>query len=166
MLTAERLRELLRYDPETGIFTRLSCPSRPSWIGKTVGSDRGKGWLSTRLDGAQYFMRDLAWLYMTGEWPTHTVDHENRVKADNRWANLREATHAQQAQNRKVYRTSKSGVPGVIRVPYGRQEPRWRTQIEIGGRALYLGFFEDFELAEFVRKEAERKYFTHTIHKE
>jgi len=103
---------------------------------------------------------------MTGEWPATTIDHKDRVRSNNRWSNLRLATKQQQQENRSRARNNTSGVTGVTRVRYGKSF-RWRAQFERkqpdGSRkTFYLGFFDDFELAEFVRSEAERKYFTHS----
>ena len=74
------------------------------YAGKVAGSPRGTGgWVYTviKINRQGYLAHILAWLLMTGVWPKLSIDHINRNGLDNRWANLREATVAQQAQNRR-----------------------------------------------------------------
>jgi hypothetical protein len=102
MLTAERLRELLDYDPETGRFIwRKDHPTaKHIKAGSVAGTKNGRGYWVIGVAGAKYVAHRLAWLYVTGEWPAHLVDHENGDRLDNRFANLREATDSQNNFNR------------------------------------------------------------------
>ena len=108
-ITAEKVRQLLDYCPETGVFVWNPRQNTPvSWntkyAGKVAGSPRGTGgWVYTviKINRQGYLAHILAWLLMTGAWPKLSIDHINRNGLDNRWANLREATVAQQAQNRR-----------------------------------------------------------------
>jgi hypothetical protein len=80
---------------------------------------------------------------MTGEWPTHQVDHKNSVRNDNRWENLRLATNAQNQQNlRKARADNSSGFLGVF-----PNKNRWSAQIAINGKSKCLGTFDTPELA-------------------
>lgn len=100
-LTAERLREVIHYDPVTGIFTWVAS-------GKRAGTAPTKTRLYRRIgiDGGEYLEQVLAVLYMTGRWPADEVDHDNRDKIDNRRVNLREATRGQNQANTPVYRNN------------------------------------------------------------
>ena len=149
-LTAERLRELLHYDPETGVFTVKVATSSRSRVGGQPGNLHPYGYLKIGLDGKLHAAHRLAWLYMTDEWPTHEIDHINRVKDDNRWANLRDVPSAINQQNK--VRASKSGLAGVS--PDGH---RWRSQITTGGVTKWLGRFDTPEEAHAVYVEAKRK---------
>lgn len=97
-MTPERVRELLVYDYQTGMFTwRVT---RGEFIaGAVAGSLKREGYWRIGLDGKQYAAHRLAWAYVYGVWPKHGLDHRDRDKTNNRIDNLREATNAQNAQN-------------------------------------------------------------------
>src|ERR1700674_1345685 len=107
MVLAERLRAVLLYDPETGVFTRRI--NRGKWkAGAQVGWLRPDGYIGIGLDYHEYLAHRLAWLYVTGEWPID-VDHENTCRSDNRWDNLREASRSQNMRNMKRTKANTSG---------------------------------------------------------
>ena len=151
-LTAERLRELLHYDPETGVFTRL-VRSGPAKVGDVAGTADTHGYIQISVDGALYLAHRLAFLWMTGEWPPHQVDHINGVRADNRFANLRPATNAENMQNvRRPYSSNRIGLLGVCR--HGN---RFRATIKVDGRCIHLGTFDAPEQAHAAYLAAKRK---------
>lgn len=112
ILTAARLREVLHYNPDTGEFTRIVPGRRKvgriTWYGKS----RNK-YLAIGIDNQRYFAHRLAFLYMTGKWPTGDVDHINGNGLENWWSNLRLATRSQNNINRRTCRRNKSGYCGV-----------------------------------------------------
>jgi len=89
MLTQERLKELLSYDPETGAFTWLLSPG-PKRKGEQAGSQHHSGYRFVKLDGKMYAEHRIAFLYVHGYFPEGDVDHINRIRNDNRPDNLRE----------------------------------------------------------------------------
>lgn len=105
------------------------------------------------IDGVTYRAHRLAWFYVTGVWPEKTVDHKNRNRADNRWRNLRLATHHQQRQNQSVGRANKTGFLGVRRHRKGKFE----ANIGVGGKHIYLGLFDTAEEASRVYLRAKRQ---------
>src|SRR4029450_2313606 len=112
-LTAERLRELLDYDPETGDFTwkvNRRCVRSGSVAGNVNCVD---GYCYIGVDARRYHAHRLAWLYIKGAWPNDQIDHINGNKADNRFANLRQATHSQNQANGGRYSNNASGYNGV-----------------------------------------------------
>jgi hypothetical protein len=111
-LTQERLKELLRYDPDTGIFTWLKTNSNRARAGSTAGCKSCNEYIVVRIDGVLRRAHRLAWLYMTGS-SVAEIDHANRDKSDNRWANLRAATRSQNNINRPPPRNNRSGFAGV-----------------------------------------------------
>lgn len=153
MLTHEYLLSRLSYDPETGVFLWLAYASRPKqwhtrYAGKPAGSKNFDGHVVINLDGVSHYAHRLAWFYVTGEWPTTTVDHEDRDRSNNRWGNLREATPRQQRQNTEA----RVGVKGVRRV-----WNKWAAQIKHKGRSRYLGLFSTIEEASAAYDAAARE---------
>lgn len=90
-------------------------------------------------------MHRLAFLYMTGEWPAHQVDHINADRADNKWANLREATISVNAQNRRAALAGSSS--GLLGASWDSKHERWKAQIRVNGRTRHLGYFGSPEAA-------------------
>ncbi len=120
-LTAERLRQLIDYNPESGIaYWRVGVNLRtPGGIASKPEFRRGeKVHIQIKIDGRKYTMGRLAFLYMTGEFPKCYAEHKDRDKHNNKWDNLRDATPSQNAANHGVRRRKRGGLPkGVIRVP-------------------------------------------------
>lgn len=149
-LTAERLRELLRYDPGTGIFTWRMNRSGGTKAGDVAGSDDGQGYVSIRIDGRAYLAHRLVWLYVYGVWPERQIDHRYGIRNDNRLSELREATNKQNQHNqRKAQGSNKSGLLGVS---YSRGKPRARIRVD--GKQKHLGTFDTAELAQAAYLEA------------
>lgn len=152
-LTVDRLRELVSYDPETGVMVRVvAVPRGP--VGSVVGTKNSHGHLVARIDFHIYYVHRLAWLYMTGEWPASCVDHRNLDRSDNRWSNLRAASYAENKWNAPRMKTNTSGVKGVH---WFKQYGRWRSTIRAQGREHFLGYFDSKEEAEAARAEAAKK---------
>jgi len=146
-LTAERLRELLHYDQETGIFTWIVNRQWNAMCGDIAGAEiRSKcGYICFQIyiDGTPYKSHRLAFLYVKGRWPLEVVDHINTNSLDNRFSNLREATANINAQNRtSAHKHSSSGVLGVS--PSGKN---WRAGIRVNGKRISIGSYPTKELA-------------------
>ena len=157
-LTANRLREILHYEPATGTFTRLVYRSSNAKSGQIVGSPDKDGYLRFYIDGRLYGAHRLAWLYVFGEWPSKDLDHINRIKADNRIANLREVSHSENLQNTTLCSRNKSGFKGVSW--YARTK-RWVAHIKSEGRTKHLGYFDTPELAFAAYCDAAKQLHTH-----
>ena len=137
MITHSELLSWLRYDPETGAWCWLKKPTRgwrrhenPCAVCKVYGYN------TICVQGERYRANRLAWFYMTGEWPAGQVDHENRNRADDRWGNLRDATHAQNQMNSKTPKNNTSGIKGVS---WHKATRSWRASISVDGRTRHLG---------------------------
>lgn len=157
-ITAQRLREILHYDPDTGIFRYLvkrgTCAP-----GSIAGSVMLRGNWSMGLEYGRYSAHRLAWLYMTGEWPALEVDHIDGNPVNNRWDNLRLATSAQNKQNQHRPRSDNtSGYLGVFLHGFARDgSKRWRARIQIDGKGKHLGLFKSPELAYSAYLKAKRQ---------
>jgi hypothetical protein len=138
MLTVDRAREVLSYDTETGIFrwkTRLGTRGAP---GAIAGHLNAEGYWHIQIDGRKYLGHRLAWLIVTGEWPSDELDHCDLNKANNCWRNLRPATHLQNMFNQAARSHNRTGFKGVSERPNGK----FQAMIMTKGQAQYLGVFQ------------------------
>jgi len=109
MLTAARLREVLSYDPATGLF-RWRATRDGVKAGSFAGRTRGR-YNQICVHRKFYQASHLAWLYMTDKWPKREINYINGNRFDTRWGNLREITPS---QRRAIAPTrNKLGVKGV-----------------------------------------------------
>ena len=149
-LTAERAHELLTYDPETGgLYWKVARGCR---IGALAGTRTAEGYTQVEIDCRLYRAHRVIWLMMTGEWPKRLIDHKNKMRADNRWKNLREATHVQNSRNRQPGRANKSGTVGVYFVAASN---KWGACIGVDNKTLCLGRYVEKQDAIDARKLAE-----------
>lgn len=139
-LTADRLRSLLSYDPETGVFVWL-VEQWKNDVGDVAGHFDGR-YVRIYVDGQRYKAQNLAWLHVYGCWPNGILDHEDRVKINNSIRNLREATDALNKRNQPAQRTNKSGYKGVCWHKGGR---KWVASISLDNINRYLGLFASAE---------------------
>lgn len=158
MITHERLREALDYAPDTGIFTwRIDANNNNVRKGDQAGC-LVDGYRRIKIDGTAYGAHRLAFFYMKGHWPKDEIDHvdTNGSKDNNAWENLREATHAQNGKNLRLYKNNNSGIKGV---GWNKKNSKWRARITVDSSTILLGYFDDLDAAINARKEAEQKYF-------
>jgi hypothetical protein len=152
----ERLKEILIYDPDTGIFTNKVSRGRGGKAGSPAGYLRKDGYITIKIDKIDYLAHRLAFLYMTGSIPD-LIDHKNRIRSDNRWINLREATS--QSNNRNCTASSKSGYLGVH---WNKQLQKWQVQvIDNNGKNIYGGVFDYLDLESAVIKANELRKSLH-----
>lgn len=157
-LTYKRLKELLHYNPITGIFTwRVNICGKGGRT-KRAGSKCGVGYRSIFIDKKRYSESRLAWFYMHGYLPEHDVDHINRNKADNRWINLRGVSRKCNIRNRGVSKANTSKVTGVY---FNKNANKWQAYIKNDYRSIYLGIFENKDDAVKARWQAEVSYNFH-----
>lgn len=159
-LTQERLKELLRYDSETGVFTWLRTLSNRALVGSVAGCLHPHGYHVIRLEGRLYKRSRLAWLYVNGVWPEPLVDHINRVRGDDRISNLREATVSENAQNKRPAKNM-SGIRGVTLC---KVTGRWQAYIGTPGKHHHLGYFTLKEEAAAAYVAAATRLHTHNQH--
>jgi hypothetical protein len=139
-LTAQRLRELLHYDPETGMFTWRVNVHPCGKVGFEAGNISGT-YRRISIDGTLFLAHRLAIFYVTGKWPPVATDHINGDPRDNRYLNLRCVSDATNAQNERGPRkTNKSGYLGVH---WNKKTKKFEAQIKYNGKIHSLGFFAD-----------------------
>lgn len=168
-MEAETARDILDYDPETGLFTWKIRPLKyfrdewhfKSWNTKMAGKpammvNRSNGYKATTIFGVPWLAHRVAWLIHYGYLPDE-IDHINGDRTDNRITNLRSVTRKENLRNLTIPVTNSSGVVGVF---LHKKSGRWYTRI---GKT-YLGMFPSFEEAVAVRKEAEKAHGYHPNH--
>jgi hypothetical protein len=157
-IDCNQLKEILEYQPDTGLFFWKRS-------GKGIKKNRKAGHLSKdgyvdiRIKNCLHPAHRVAWVMMTGNWPDNFVDHINRIRSDNRFVNLREATKAENAQNTDLPSNNTSGYKGVV---WHKPNRNWCAQIFINKKHIHLGSFENLQDAINARIEAEKEFFTHS----
>lgn len=153
-LDLDRLRELLEFDEKTGVFKWLKPPSNRTAKRSVAGVVTGAGYRYIRVDRKSYLAHRLAWLYVHGEWPKNLIDHINLVRDDNRIANLRQATSAQNGHNARLRSTNRSGLKGVS---WSASKARWHARIVANYVTYPLGYFDTKEQAHEAYQVAARR---------
>lgn len=156
MLTAERVKQLLDYDPATGSFTWRENRGGTARRGGRAGSINVLGYVDIGVSGRRCLGHRLAWLYVHGAWPPHEIDHINGNPADNRIANLRLATRTQNVRNTRRRHDNSSGVKGVYWIA---RCGKWRADIRVAGKGKHLGYFNRIEDAAAAYERAAAKHF-------
>jgi len=153
-LTAEVLKHVLRYEPETGLFTWKTRKGKRGIPGRIAGTVDFSGYVVISIDRKRHKAHRLAWLYMTGAWPEVAIDHINGARHDNAFKNLRQADWAQNQQNRTLQCNNKSGFLGVS---WDSFAGNWRAGIRVGGKSTNLGGYETAVRAHMAYLEAKAK---------
>lgn len=145
-MTQDELKELLTYDPETGVFRNRIKRARSVIVGAVAGCVLDNGYRVIAIGGKDYSAHRLAFLYMTGAMPDGMVDHINGLRDDNRFANLRVRDNSLNQQNQRRARPhSASGTLGVHRG--GWKGSKWSSEIQHRGVRYRLGTFDTPEEA-------------------
>lgn len=159
-LTQSRLKELLDYNPLTGIF-RWKISKHKTRIGRIVGTKSNRGYIHIELDSIDYTAHRLAWFYVYGKWPKDQLDHEDHVPYHNWISNLREATGIENMQNKSMMSNNTSGFTGVS---WDKSRKKWRSAIKVNDKVKHLGRFVKKSDAIKARKAANVKYGYHENH--
>jgi len=155
-LTQKRLKELLDYNPMTGIFKWKTYRAGKVSPGDIAGTkNHPHGYVYIRINKKNYKAARLAWLYMNGYFPEHCVDHIDRDRKNDKWGNLRHVTQSCNVKNSSPKNTNTSGVTGVS---FSKNRNKWVAQITVKYKNISLGRFKKIEDAAMARWEAEKKY--------
>jgi len=181
-LTQELLKEVLDYNPFTGVFTwnlrtvdmfqHCVIPHRTcnAWNKKNAGNVAGWveyqdapliGYRKVKVFGKIYKTHRLAFLYMEGSFPECDVDHIDGVGLNNAWANLRSASKLENAQNHSM---QKNNISGSVGVGWHKGMDKWVAYIGGKNRRKHLGYFDLFEDAAVARQKAEASLGYHENH--
>lgn len=138
-ITVEALRELLEYDPETGLFRWSMSPKNRAKAGRQVGTVAGNGRVMIRVLGKPRLAHRIAWAIHYGKFPAHTIDHINRDPADNRIVNLRDVPQAVNSRNHPQR--------PILVGPTPTADGRWQASVHQYGGSEPIGVFDTIEEA-------------------
>jgi hypothetical protein len=154
----EYIRQILDYNPETGDLVWKERRSLRVNAGDLAGFIRKSGYRFIKIDGRGFMAHRLAWALAHGRWPAEDIDHINGQPADNRLANLREASRSQNCANRTNRGVGKSGIKGI---QWHKANQKWI--VAVGKK--YVGSFSNIEDAQAAyRRVAEELYGQFTRH--
>jgi hypothetical protein len=158
--SADILRSMFRYEPETGkLFWTINPPRQKGFIGKEAGTIsvvRDIIRRAVQIQGKIYKVHRIIWKMQTGEDPGECIDHVNGDPLDNRWVNLRLATCSQNRANSRLAKNNRYGLKGVRFHP---ERKCWEAWINIQGKTRWLGKFETPDLAHAAYNDAAQQTF-------
>lgn len=162
-LNQERLRELLTYDPTSGTWSwrvDMKTGRGNGRVHMAAGASAGavssaKGYKKIGIDGRRYWAHRLAFLWMTGEWPSSNVDHIDGNGGNDAWANLRDVDHPTNMQNMK--RARSDSATGILGVTFNKARQKWVAQITKDKKNIGLGYFDSADAAQAAYITAKRQ---------
>ena len=154
-LSIAEAKRTLDYDPETGVFVKKLSNTRTDRIGQRADFKAANGYRAVNINDRRFQTHRITWLIVHGSMPVGQLDHINRIRDDNRIANLRLATQAE--QNRNSVRKGASGYKGVF--PCSVVAGKWRVKIKFQGKQIHLGSSPDILVAARMYDEAARQFF-------
>lgn len=149
IVTQALVQGLFSYDVNTGAFTHRQT-------GAMAVSRHNAGYKTVRIGRKNWLAHRIAWLYFYGEFPPQQIDHINGVRDDNRIANLRACTNAQNCQNVRAHRDG----CGFLGASLEKRSGRWQAGIGINGKRVNLGYFETAQQAHAAYLKAKQKHHT------
>lgn len=154
-ISQEKLKKILSYNKDTGIFRWNLNSSKNVEIGDIAGMLNKCGYILIGIDGRTFLAHRLAIIYVHGDCiDDYEVDHINNVRHDNRICNLRLATPSENQFNRGIQRNNTSGIKGVT---WSNSRKKWMARCSVRGKNHYLGRYDDVKLAEKAVVEFRRK---------
>jgi hypothetical protein len=153
-MSPEDVRQIFNYDPDTGhLYWRERKQGRKFG---SIGTPDSDGYLVIWMNNRKkrFPVHRIIWAFSTGKWPNDQIDHINGVKNDNRLSNLREANTAQNMRNVGKQSHNTSGFKGVS---WHKLRSKWRSDIKVNQKQIFLGLFNSPEEAHSAYCEAARK---------
>ena len=167
--TIEYLRQCFDANFETGILIWRERPrdhfnsdrawksSNSKFCGLRAGGLKPNGYYNVKISQKWFKVHRVIFAMAKGKWPTHTVDHINGKRSDNRLLKLRDISFQENMKNKAIHGNNTSGMIGVC---WHKASNKWQAQIGVH----YLGLFDTQELAFVARKSAEKEYGYHENH--
>jgi len=158
MLTQERLKFRLNYDPLTGLFSwkTKGHPCSKIKIDGILGCVNVHGYIQVKLDNKHYLVHRLAWLYVYGKFPDGQIDHIDHNKTNNRIKNLRDVSHSLNQQN-ILFAPKNKKHSKLLGACFHKQTGKFRARIRTNGIQKHLGAFDTAQEAHQAYLDAKRK---------
>lgn len=155
-ITAERVREILHYDPETGLATVLVAQSNRRHVGDVLQPSLSSGgYVRFMIDKQPYKLHRLIWLYVHGRLPDGDIDHINGDPSDNRLVNLRDVPHQVNAQN--LHRAHGHNTStGLLGASLHKMSGLYLARIKVGREVRKLGYYKTAQEAHAAYVAAKR----------
>ena len=151
MISQAQLKEVLEYNPDTGLFTWKKTFRNRVVVGSVAGC-KNKGYIVIKINRKRHLAHRLAYLYMAGKFPENLIDHINHIRDDNRWTNLRDATTSQNQANRVKQKNNTSGYKGVR---WNKTTKKWCARIRYMNKDIHIGVYTTpQEASEAYKKKA------------
>lgn len=152
ILTASKLKKILNYNMFTGYLTWKQSMRNGSVKKGSIAGSIDHGYIRINIKGKKYSAHRLAWLYMTGKFPTKGIDHKDRIKHHNWWSNLRLLSNSNNQKNTGNWTNNTSGIKGVC---WHKLSNKWEARIRIG-KTKFLGLYKNFDDAVCARLAGEQ----------
>ena len=159
MINQDRLKELLTYDSENGLFS-WNVTRGKSRKGNVAGHKNKIGYIEIGLDNKLYLAHRLVFVYLHG-CCNGNVDHIDGNPGNNKVGNLRLADPQTNARNASKPKSNKSGRVGVS---FDAVNGKWRATIKANRKQIHLGRFHSIDDAILARAKAESYYGFHENH--
>lgn len=165
-VTIQRLRQVLDYDPQSGVFIWKERDfSAQGWNTSYAGrqaltSDNGSGYRVGSVDCVKVYAHRVAWAIVHGEWPS-IIDHIDGDRSNNRISNLRSVSHAENARNCRLNKNNTSGTNGVS---WNKAARKWQVHVTVDRKQSCLGLFDCADAAKAARAQADQESGFHPNH--
>ena len=143
-LTAKQIRQLFDYKNGNLYWKHQPRPNNPIDISVPAGTIHHTGYIYINTRGHSYAAHRLIWIYFTGKWPPHQIDHKDKNKLNNAIDNLRCASHSNNQMNQSKRRDNTSGYKGVS---WHKDTKKWRARIRVNTQRIELGSYDTKEEA-------------------
>lgn len=151
----DKIKEVLRYDPETGIFRWKKPTSNRVREGEEAGTPHPAGYIKIMVFGKRFYAHRLAWMFVYGVEPENEIDHIDGIKTNNRIANLRDVPMSINRQNVRKPRRDNL-LTGLLGVSQNKRTGKFTARIQTGGEYIHLGTFSTPEEAHSAYLDAKR----------
>ena len=122
------------YDKEKGTIINTK--------NKIIGTKDKHGYLVYNILGKQFKVHRLIWLLETKEWPIGIIDHEDGVKDNNKFGNLKDTTQKVNCNNPNN-RNRSDNISGVKGVSWDSNKNKWCVRLQTKGNYKFMGYYEN-----------------------